>query len=170
MRGIRFASVSLAALLACVAIGRIFHVEPASGNGADSLDQPGTPAAVPPPPPVLDPAPAPRAKPQPARVTVPPQPQVDRALPDAAPDPSAAPVILDAATHRDITAEVTGKTAAPEVSDGTEAEVTAEAAGPVIVVPHERPKQENRGARWLKSVGHALGIGGDPDPAEQAFR
>ncbi len=47
---------------------------------------------------------------------------------------------------------------------------TEEPKGPVIVVPRERQKEESRGSRVLKAVGHALGIGNKPSPAEEAFR
>lgn len=45
-----------------------------------------------------------------------------------------------------------------------------EPKGPVIVAPFERPKENSRGVRWLKAVGHALGINRPKDPAEEAFR
>ena len=168
MRGIRIAAFTFAALLASIAVLRILSLEPRPVSDTDTLDQPGPPPAVPPPPPVQG---APVSQPVQKHKT----PSVNAPAPriDAGQEPAPAdarPIFLDADSHRDITNEVVPSPLAVTVAAAPQT-TEEELKGPVIVVPHERPKQDSRGLRWLKAMGHALGIGNSgEDPAAQAFR
>ena len=169
MRGIRIATFVFAALLGCVALIRIVSVQPAPAEGgADSLGQPGPVPAVPPPPPVEGAPVAQPAKRHKAPPAIAPAPRIDAEIDPAPPD--IRPTFLDADSRRDITSEVAPApvTVAAAVPPQTEEQETS---GPVIIVPHKRSKQDSRGLRWLKAVGHALGIANrEEDPAAQAFR
>lgn len=165
MRAVRLSAFGLAVFLMCLVISHVVSLEPAparvhTGGGLTKL--PGPPAKVPPPPPlngspVMHPAkklPTP-THPGPTQVAAGEQQELD-APTDAKPiiRELGEAVILPAADQKPIAA-------------ATEPQ---EQKGPVIVVPHERPKEDSRGVRWMKAVGHAVGIGGAPSPEDRAFQ
>jgi hypothetical protein len=188
MRGIRIAAFVLAAVLACVVISHMFSIEPASIKpaGIDSAVGPpqvehsadlgmAGPANVPPPPPLPGSQPA-----QPRR---PGEMVKERTAPEKAPRPQNPARIAQNADADQPAPDAAGAKAViwrgndPSANndDGSAAAVAQtvpleQPQPPVIVVPHERPKEESRGMHWLKAVGHALGIGGPKDPVQQAFQ
>ena len=179
MRGIRIAAFAVAAILACVVISHMFSIDPAADEDSQvgvGSGQNSAPPVVPAPPPVAgEPAAQPvKKRPVHAKVAVaeaqpvpaPPQPVQTTAAEAAAMD--AKPVIF---RGNELRGELAG-----DSGDGAQAPASTvivadnQPKGPVIVVPHERPKEESRGSRWLKAVGHALGIGGPKNPVDQAFQ
>jgi hypothetical protein len=180
MRRVRIAAFALAAALACVAISQMFSIEPAEEPQADngsSLD--ALPPTVPAPPPLPGEKTAQPAKKHPA----PSKFAHEELMPGPPPiSPAAQPKV-----HTQIQAQVEapaepkpviwrGGNDPAENGTVTPAPVLTETAsleepkGPVIVVPHERSKENGRGTRWLKAVGRVLGIGGKPSPEDEAFR
>lgn len=183
MRGVRIAAFVVTGLLACLVISHIFSVDPDSSqdDNANLSSQPETKPVVPEPP---DPQGTPVAEPEkkhstPTKIATskaPARPSkqmaasrlaVSQPVFDTPAD--VRPIIRDAETgqeiggHRSDAAASSSSDASPEIASSEEPK------GPVIVVPHERPKQDNRGVRWMKAVGHALGIGATPTPESQAF-
>jgi hypothetical protein len=193
MRRIRIALVACATVLAGVVISQMVSVEsaPQPDNGSGSAWQAAAPVVPEPPshppspsaakagaydvplPPTTNsapratpPAPRPVAK---ARVA---PTQIASVAPDLDSLSDAKPVIREVGTGRIISPQPGPAVAASPASASAPAE-TASAEppkGPVIVVPHERPKEDNLGVRWMKAVGHAVGIGGPPSPETQAFK
>lgn len=161
MRAVRLAAFGLAVFLMCLVVSHVVSLDPAparvhTGGGLTKL--PGPPTKVPPPPPVngspvMHPA---KKLPAPTHVAA----AVEQEL-DAPTD--AKPVI------RELGEAVVLPAADPKPVASAETE-PQEQKGPVIVVPHERPKEDSRGVRWMKAVGHAVGIGGTPSPEDRAFQ
>lgn len=179
MRGIRIAAFAVAAVLACVVISHMFSVDPA---GSESGDAPQTdnsadlgmsaPPSVPPPPPLAG-SQAVRPVRKHSAAAKPAKPQVSAGFAQNAAQNGDADAASEAAVPKPVIWR--GNDPAADNQDEPAAAVARTAPvdqppGPVIVVPHERPKQDSRGMRWLKAVGHALGIGGPKDPVEQAFQ
>jgi hypothetical protein len=161
MRGVRIAAFAVAAFLGCLVITHMLSVDPAppADDSVDLANQPGSPPNVPPPPPLSGSPVAHPAKKVPAPSRIASQSQ-------------APPPVIDAPT--DAKPDVIGadpvEVAAAPLPAQVETASLEEPKGPVIVTPHERPKQENRGVRWLRAVGHALGIGTSQEPPTQTFR
>lgn len=183
MRGVRIAAFSLAAILMYVVISNLFTVEPADGDDSQNAgveatqgtDQETAPPVVPEPPPLPGAPPAHPARKLPLQE--PPAPEnVAQALPG--PEPQLAPAAPDVYFSSEDTKPVVwpGDELTADSEDvagsptGPIAEAKDDPAGPVIVVPQERAKEESRGSRWLRAVGHALGIGRPKGPVEQAFQ
>ena len=155
MRRIRIAAFAAASVLLCVALWRMIAIDPAPADNNADFDSQASPVNVPPPPPEAVEQPA--AKKRAVRTRV-------AEVRSTAEGPS---ILAEASDEVDLNPSDPAPVsdAAPVVTASAE-----QPAGPVIVVPQERPKQPSRGMRWLKGVGRVLGIGGKKDPAEQAFQ
>lgn len=168
MRGARIAALALTLALVCLLVARILTVDPPRHPRNTILDEAtGAPPSVPPPPPLPESKTAQPAKSHVAHT------RIASATPAVAPPVAAAQAPSPAAP--DSKAVIwRGNDPADYADDSSATPAVAEAAsaeqpkGPVIVRPPER-KEDSRGARLVKAVGHALGIG-KPDPAEEAFR
>lgn len=171
MRAIRIAAFVFAALLVCLLISRVLTVDPARPQNNTILDEAAGAQPTVPPPPDL---PEPKTVEQPGK-RVRHARSGDAGIPPAPPPLSRPPQTI-AADPRPVIREVddppveAGNAPATPADAATEAASIEEPKGPVIVVPHERPKEDSRGVRWLKAMGHALGIRRAKDPADQAFR
>lgn len=168
MRGIRIAAFSVAAVLACVVISHMLSLEPAAEEDSQAVEAPDpetAPTVVPAPPPAAsEPASEPVKKSPAHAKAAQAHPAAAQPVQDAdrvAPSPEdARPVIWQA---NELAADAAEPAAAPLPAPAA----TEEQKGPVIVVPHERPKEEKRGSRWLRAFGRALGIGGPKDPGSR---
>ncbi len=185
MRRIRIAAFALAAALACLAISHLFSIEPAADATAEPTPQAGDSGSVATPPVVPAPPPLPgekTAQPSKKRST-PSKLAHDELVPSPPPVSPAGQTRIHPQVQAQVQISVEPKptiwrggsethedAALSPVPTVTEIVSVEEPKGPVIVVPHERPKEANRGVRWLKAVGRVLGIGGKLSPEEEAFR
>jgi hypothetical protein len=178
MRRIRIAAFTLAGILVCLAISHIFSVEPAEQSGSDLGDVSAPPAKVPPPPPLPGEKTDQPAKKRPAPAKLAHEELMPGPPPIAHPVPTRAQVQAQVQTQADPKPVIwrggngPGEDAdlSPAPAPAVTASLREEPTGPVIVVPHERPKEDHRGVRWLKAVGKVLGIGAKPSPEDEAFR
>jgi len=160
MRGIRIAAFAAVAVLTCVILSHILSVQ--SAPALDSEDLSGPPPDVPPPPALPKPPVLHVVTPQPAPA------RIEAPLPVEPEVPSdGKPIIIEAEAgpFNDAPPAVVGEDPPPVQTAFVE-----EPKAPVIVVPHERPKQTNRGVRWLKAIGRVLGLGLNKSPEAEAFR
>ena len=161
MRRVRIGALIVTAGLVCVLAERVLTVDPPHPKKNAILEsKPGGSSGVPAPPPlpgVKTPA-RPKKQMEPQGIAAA-QPEAPQVSPSVEAEPL--PVIV---VGNGEPATGTVDAAAPAT-----VETASEQKGPIIVVPHERPKEDSRGARWMKAVGHALGIG-QKDPAEQSLR
>lgn len=172
MRGFRIAALVVAAVLVCLVAWRVLTVDPPREVNTDAIldSHPEGPVNVPAPPPVAGAKaaqPAKRKKAAPERIAEA-QPPAVTVTEETVSGDSEAPSGPKATIWRGndpVAAADDQSESAPVQTASVE-----ESKGPIIVTPYQRPKEDNRGVRWMKAVGHALGIGGKPSLEDQAFR
>lgn len=167
LRGIRIAGFALAALLVSLVVSRVLTVDPPRPQNNTILDEAsGAQPNVPPPPAVPESQPAQPAKkaPAPVKVSKPQVPVRTAQVVSRQPAPANTNQVI---LSGDV--QVNPADNASAASAATPTASVEEPKGPVIVVAPGR-RDENRGVRVLKAVGHAFGIGKPKDATEEAFR